>query len=260
MEKLKVVIAGAGPGDVDLITVKTAQYLSEASYILVDRLVNAAIIDRYARADAEVIYVGKHGGHESTSQQTINNLLVEYGRKDGLTVRLKGGDVAFFSNAISEMETLSQNDIPFQVVPGITAASGASASLQLPLTARGYAHGVRLLTYYNCHQVLDLNWPELASTTDTLVFYMSSRSLPELVKKLAQFVDLDKPLAIVEQATTSEERVIITSIFKFEDQLSDVVIKQPALVILGEIVNHYREASERNQLTTLFFKEHSYAG
>jgi uroporphyrin-III C-methyltransferase len=255
----KVIIAGAGPGDVELITVKSTKYLKAARYILVDRLVNPEIIKQYANPDAEIIYVGKHGGQESISQVSVNKLLVEYGKKEGITLRLKGGDVAIFSQLLSEIEALNAHHIAFEIIPGITAASGASASLGIPLTARSYSQGVRFLTFHDNDQTDNINWMDLAQTTDTLVFYMSSKSLPELVNQLIRSGKSDKALAIIEQATTPEERILISSLFQFEAELDGVAINQPALVVIGDVVNLYNKSSQLNQVTTSFFKEHTYA-
>jgi uroporphyrin-III C-methyltransferase/precorrin-2 dehydrogenase/sirohydrochlorin ferrochelatase len=252
----KVIIAGAGPGDAGLITVKAVKYLQQASYILTDRLVNPEIIRQYASPKAEIIYVGKHGGLESTSQESINRLLVEYGKKVGLTVRLKGGDVAFFAQVIAEIDALNEAKIPFEIVPGITSASGASASLRVPLTARGYSQGVRFLTYYDGEIFSGTDWQNLADTTDTLVFYMTSKSLPELVKNLSRFSGRDKPLAIIEQATTPQQRVITSSLSRYQEELANVAINQPAIVIIGDVLNLYEGTSELIQQTVSFFKEH----
>ena len=254
----KVIIAGAGPGDAGLITIKAANYLRIANFILVDRLVNRGILKQYAKPHARIIYVGKQGGQESTLQESINHLLVDYGRKPGITVRLKGGDVAIFSQLTSEIETLNEHNIPFEIIPGITAASGASASLRVPFTARSVSQGVRFLTYYDDEQASRMNWYDLAQTTDTLIFYMSVKSLPALVTKLNQFAEADKPLAVIEQATTPQERVIITSIFRFQEELGDAVIYQPAVIIIGDVVNLYHKPSQLNQRTSSFFKEHAY--
>jgi len=256
----KVIIAGAGPGDVGLLTTKAAKYLDKASYILTDRLVNPAIIQLYGSPKAEIIYVGKQSGIDSTSQESINNLLVEYGKKDGLTVRLKGGDVAFFSQAISEIEALNEHHIPYEIVPGITAASGASASLKLPLTARDYSRGVRILTFQGEDHFTPSDWENMANTSDTLVFYMSSKALPEIVNSLKRHISKDKPLAIIEQATTPQQRVLISSLFLYEEELANATIRQPALVMIGEVINLYQGVSELHQNTVSFFKEHQYAG
>jgi uroporphyrin-III C-methyltransferase/precorrin-2 dehydrogenase/sirohydrochlorin ferrochelatase len=255
-EIFKVILAGAGPGDVGLITVKASKYLERADFILIDRLVNPEIIQLYAKPSAEVIYVGKHGGKESISQEAINALLIEYGKRDGLTVRLKGGDVAFFSNVLAEMEALMANHIPFEVVPGITAASGASASLKMPLTARELSRGVRFLTFSDNDHFTDNDWQNMSATTDTLVFYMSSRTLPELIHQLRRHSLTDKPLAIIEQATTAQQRVRSSSILLFEDELAGCTINQPALVVIGDVTQLATTAKLTEQDAFSFFKEH----
>jgi uroporphyrin-III C-methyltransferase len=252
----KVILAGAGPGDVDLITVKAVKYLEKAAYIFVDRLVNREILRFYAAPTAEVIYVGKHGGKESTRQAEINALLVEYARKEGLIVRLKGGDVAFFSNVVSEIEVLEANNIPFELVPGITAASGASASLKMPLTARELSRGVRLLTYQSPEHFTESDWKSMGTTADTLVFYMSGRKLPELINRLKPHSTADKPLAIIEQATTPQQRVLSSSLLLFDTELAGTVINQPALIVIGDVTRLAITADQARQNTISFFKEH----
>jgi uroporphyrin-III C-methyltransferase / precorrin-2 dehydrogenase / sirohydrochlorin ferrochelatase len=251
-----VILAGAGPGDVDLITVKAVKYLENAAFVLTDRLVNPAIIQQYASPNAEIVYVGKHGGKESAQQEDINRLLVDYGQRAGLTVRLKGGDVAFFSNVLAEMEALRAHQIPFEVVPGITAASGASASINMPLTARGHAQGVRLLTFKNAESFSMQQWQELAETTDTLVFYMASQSLAVLINQLQKFTVLDKGVAVIEQATTSQQRVLTTSLLADATGMLNTEIRQPALVVMGSVTQLYTEESQSEINTIPFFKEH----
>lgn len=153
MKKGKVILAGAGPGHPDLITVMTANYLRKADVIISDRLVSDELLDRYASPEALIIHSGKEG-HSSCSaaQRDINALLLEYYDPHKLLVRLKGGDTAFFSNILDELQTLSSHGIPFEIVPGITAASGASSFAGIPLTARGYADSVRFLTGYGKHK------------------------------------------------------------------------------------------------------------
>lgn len=252
-----MIIAGAGPGDAGLITIKAARSLGEASYILVDRLVNQDILTQFANPRARVFYVGKHGGQDSITQESINDLLVDCANLPGITVRLKGGDVAIFSQVTSEIETLNAHRIPYEIIPGVTAASGVSASLNIPLTARSYSQGVRFLTYYNDES--PLNWRDLAQTSDTLVFYMSVKSLPALVAKLNQFAQSDKPVAIVEQATTPYERVITSSLLRFHQELGTAALQPPAIIIIGDVVNLYQNPSQQNQLTTSFFNKHTHA-
>jgi uroporphyrin-III C-methyltransferase len=234
----KVILAAAGPGDADLVTVKTARYLQEADVVLTDRLVNKEIISRYCRKNIQVIEVGKQAGKEgSMPQVTINNLMAEYAEKGNLVVRLKGGDVSVFSNVLDELETLTNKGIAYEIVPGVTAALGAAAYAGIPLTARGYASGVRLLTFNNPALVTEGEWIAWATTTDTLVFYMSAQTLSALAEKLFQAgMPADKPLAIIEQATTPVQQVKISNIghYLHGEKNSDYV--SPTLVIIGEVV------------------------
>jgi len=234
----KVILAGAGPGDPELITMKAARYLREADVILTDRLVSDEILIRHVQPYAKIIYVGKQCGRRlSTSQETINDLLVHYARLGKLVVRLKGGDVSVFANIMDELETLVVNNIPYEIIPGITASSGAAGYAGIPLTARNYATSVRFLTYYKSDIVSDEYWKELARTNDTLVFYMSSETLPKVVAKLtANNIDSMKLLAIVEQATTPFQKVHIINLYEFENKYAGQSFISPSLIIIGKVV------------------------
>jgi uroporphyrin-III C-methyltransferase/precorrin-2 dehydrogenase/sirohydrochlorin ferrochelatase/uroporphyrin-III C-methyltransferase len=235
--KGRVILAAAGPGDPDLVTIKTAQYLGKADVILTDRLVSKDILTRYANPLAKIVEVGKQSRRESsTPQSVISTLLLEYAVKDNLVVRLKGGDVSIYSNILDELETLYAYQIPFEIIPGVTAALGASAYAGIPLTARGYSTGVRLLTYYQDHVISDKEWYDLAHSADTLVFYMSSRALSALATRLLDSgMQADKPVAVIEQATTNSQRVFIKDIGQCsqEDNASYV---SPTLIIIGDVV------------------------
>lgn len=174
MPAAKVILIGAGPGDPELITLKAVKYLQQADVVLTDRLVSEALLKEHVNSGAEIIFTGKESGSpKSVAQQHINDLLVRYYYEDKLVVRLKGGDVAFFSNVLDELLTLIKHDIPYEIVPGITAASGASAYAGMPLTARGYADSVRFITCHSKEERPESYWQELAATSDTLVLYMS---------------------------------------------------------------------------------------
>jgi uroporphyrin-III C-methyltransferase len=235
----KVIIAGAGPGDPDLITLKTARYLQQADVILTDRLVSADILDEFANKKAEVIYVGKQCRRgASTPQSTINQLLVQYAKAGKLVVRLKGGDVSIFSNIMDELEILVQNEISYEIIPGVTAALGAAAYAGIPLTARGYSNAVRFLTFYKSDILSAEYWMELATTDDTLVFYMSSETLPGVVQNLvSNNISKEKLLAVVEQATTPFQQVHVSSLYQFETTLKEKEFISPSLVIIGKVVN-----------------------
>jgi len=234
----KVILAGAGSGDPDLITVKAARCLQQAEVVLTDRLVSDAILKAYVSPSAEIIYVGKQCRRGvSTPQATINELLVEYALAGKYVVRLKGGDVSIFSNVLDELQALTQNNIPYEIVPGVTAALGAAAYAGIPLTARGYSTAVRLLTYYKSDVVTEDYWKELAATNDTLVFYMSADTLDMVVAKLVKYgIAADKLLAVAEQATTPLQHIHTCSLYDYETTLKGQRLVSPSLVIIGKVV------------------------
>ncbi|MGE5108331.1 MAG: uroporphyrinogen-III C-methyltransferase [Sphingobacteriales bacterium] len=234
----KVILVGAGPGDPDLITVKAVQHLQQADVVLTDRLVSDEILRRYVNSNAKVIYVGKQCRKgNSTPQEDINDLLVKYAQEGLYVVRLKGGDISIFSNILDEFETLKENKIPFEVVPGVTAALGAAAYSGIPLTARGYSTAVRFLTYYKSEIVSDEYWSELARTSDTLVFYMSAETLDKAVNKLIQFgIGKDKHIAVIEQATTPLQNVYEAAIHDYAKKIGGQSFVSPSLVIIGKVV------------------------
>jgi len=239
LRKGKVILVGAGSGDPELITVKGMRFLQQADVILTDRLVSPKIIEDFASPAANVIYVGKQCRRgASTPQATINELMVLYAQDGKLVVRLKGGDVSIFSNILDELETLVENNIPYEIVPGVTAALGAAAYAGMPLTARNHATAVRFLTAYKSDVVADSYWKELAQTDDTLVFYMSSETLGDVVKHLTDNkIAGDKRLAIVEQATTPYQQVYISSLYEYKEKFGSKKFFSPTLVIIGKVVD-----------------------
>jgi uroporphyrin-III C-methyltransferase/precorrin-2 dehydrogenase/sirohydrochlorin ferrochelatase/uroporphyrin-III C-methyltransferase len=239
----KVILAGAGCGDPELITVKAARYLQQADIVLADRLVSDDILTQYVRAEAEIIYVGKQCRRGfSTPQESINEMIKEYALQGKLVVRLKGGDVSLFSNILDELQVVAENNIPYEIIPGITAAAGAAAYAGIPLTARGYATAVRFLTLYKSDVVTADYWKDLAATDDTLVFYMSSETLDEVVEKLtANNIAKDNLLAVVEQATTPLQRVHISSLENYNEKMKGQRFLSPSLVIIGKVVALHRQ-------------------
>ena len=239
----KVIIVAAGPGDPELITVKAVRWLQKADVVLADRLVSEEILKEFVNERAEIINVGKQCRRGvSTPQQTINELIVQLALQGKLVVRLKGGDVSIFSNILDELQVLVENNIPYEIVPGVTAALGAAAYAGIPLTARGYSKTVRFITYYKSDVVTEEYWQELAQTDDTLVFYMSSETLDAVVSKLTQYnISSDKLLAVVEQATTPMQNVHISSLYDYEKKLKHEVFVSPSLVIIGKVVSMHEE-------------------
>ncbi|WP_127128786.1 uroporphyrinogen-III C-methyltransferase [Pseudoflavitalea rhizosphaerae] len=234
----KVIIAGAGPGDPELLTVKALRALQQADVVLADRLVSEQVLVDYVRSGAEIIPVGKQCRRgASTPQETINELMLEHALSGKLVVRLKGGDVSIFSNVLDELQVLKDAGIPYEIIPGVTAALGAAAYSGIPLTARQYSTAVRFLTFYR-NEVIDENyWKDLAATDDTLVFYMSSETLDGLVGNLVKNgISADKLLAVVEQATTPLQNVQVTNLYDYAQKWQNKSFVSPALVIIGKVV------------------------
>ncbi|MBD0279374.1 MAG: uroporphyrinogen-III C-methyltransferase [Flavisolibacter sp.] len=238
LKKGKVILAAAGPGDPELLTVKALRYLQKADVVLTDRLVSSTILNEYVPITTEVVYVGKQCRKgTSTPQATINELMVQYVQQGKLVVRLKGGDVSIFSNVLDELQTLTEHQIPFEIIPGVTAALGAAAYGGIPLTARNYSTAVRLLTYYKSDVITEDYWKDLAQTDDTLVFYMSVETLPQVVTHLtSNNMAADKLLAVVEQATTPYQQVHVCSLYEFEEKLGVQTFASPSLIIIGKVV------------------------
>ncbi len=238
-----VILAGAGPGDPELITMKLQKRLAEADVIITDRLVNPSIIENNARKDANVILAGKQGYNDaSVAQEEINKLIVEYALQGKMVLRLKGGDIAFFSNVMDELQSLVANEIEFEIIPGITAASGASAYAGIPLTARGYSQSVQFLTFNpNSHDSPEI-WKQLANSGDTLVFYMAGKNIIGLAEILLRYSR--KPatrLAVIEQATTVHQQVHITTLKNCSNDFAGKIFGSPSLVIVGDVVKLHQE-------------------
>lgn len=234
----QVILAGAGPGDKDLITVKLANALAWAEVILVDRLVNHEIIHQYANASTEVISVGKEGNSaHSFTQEEINQLLLKYASENKRVLRLKGGDVAIYSNVVDEIKTLLNQNISFEIIPGITAASGIAASLKIPLTGREYASGVQIHSLSTNDIVSGKQLSEWADTNDTLVFYMSTAGLIRLAENLLHHGAHDKYIAIIEQGTTPQQINSLTTLSKVRHLASNREFQSPTLIIIGDILS-----------------------
>lgn len=256
--KGRVILAAAGPGAADLITVKTMRWLQRADVVLTDRLVGPEILNEFVSPDAEIIYVGKQCRRgNSTPQQTINELMLLHAQQGKLVVRLKGGDVSIFSNILDELQVLVEHNIPYEIVPGVTAALGAAAYAGIPLTAREYSTAVRLLTYYKSDIVPDQYWEELAHTTDTLVFYMSAETVEGIVSKMIRYgVAPEKHIAVIEQATTPMQKVYTSNIYDFMQQYGNHSFISPSLVVIGKVVTLHESFAwlHNSELREQYFK------
>jgi uroporphyrin-III C-methyltransferase/precorrin-2 dehydrogenase/sirohydrochlorin ferrochelatase len=232
----EVYLVGAGPGDPDLMSFKAVRLLQSADVVLYDRLVSPTIVD-LARRDAERIYVGKRRAEHAVPQLEINRLLVELARQGKRVVRLKGGDPFIFGRGGEEIELLAEHRIPFQVVPGITAASGAACYAGIPLTHRDHAQSVRFVAGHLKGGDLDLEWDQFLSRGETLVFYMGLVGLPVICRELMSHGrEADTPVALVERATTEHQRVITGTLATIAAEVEREQPQAPTLIIVGDVV------------------------
>ncbi len=233
----EVYLVGAGPGDPDLLTFKALRLIQQADVVLYDRLVSKGVME-LVRRDSELIYVGKKGGSdESTRQEDINEQLVKLAKSGKRVCRLKGGDPFIFGRGGEEIESLSEHGIPFQVVPGITAASGCSSYAGIPLTHRDYSQSCRFVTAHLKNGTTNLPWEEFVIDQQTIVFYMALSGANYICQKLMEHgMDKNMPIAIIEKGTMPEQKVYISSLTKLPDLLAKENIHAPTLMIVGEVV------------------------
>ncbi|MDG2353912.1 MAG: siroheme synthase CysG [Gammaproteobacteria bacterium] len=232
----EVYLVGGGPGDPDLLTFKALRLMQQADVILYDRLVSDGVME-LVRRDAELIYVGKERDNHAVPQGDINQLLVDLAKQGRRVCRLKGGDPFIFGRGGEEIETLAENGVPFQVVPGITAASGCSTYSGIPLTHRDYSQSCRFVTGHLKDGSMNLPWDELAVEQQTIVFYMALVGARHLSEQLiAHGMRGDMPVALVEKGTTPDHQVYVTTLAGLPDLVENTTIHAPTLIIVGEVV------------------------
>lgn len=232
----KVYLIGAGPGDPDLLTMKAHRLLTAADVVLYDRLVGEQIIAMIPET-AEKLYVGKAKSLHSLPQEEINALLAVKAKEGKVVIRLKGGDPFIFGRGGEELEELVSEGVPFEVVPGVTAAAGCAAYAGIPLTHRDYAQSVRFLTGHLKDGTTELPWDELVHPAQTLVIYMGLTGLESISQSLIRFgMRPSMPVAIVEKGTSKDQRVFTSTMKDIHQVAIDNEVKSPALLIIGEVV------------------------
>ena len=236
-----VYLVGAGPGDPELLTLRAAKLLGEAEVIVHDHLVSAPIL-ALGRREAERIYAGKERGNHTLSQTEINALLVRLARKGKRVIRLKGGDPFIFGRGGEEVQALAAAGIAFEVVPGITAASGVAAYSGIPLTHRDHANSCLFVAGHLKNGYMDLDWNSLYRPGRTLVVYMGLLGLATLCRKLiARGAPQTTPAAIAQHGTTPTQRTVVGTLATLPQLALAAQLTAPTLIIIGDVVRLHRQ-------------------
>ncbi len=234
----RVFLVGAGPGDPRLLTLRGRELIEKAEVIIHDELANRALLD-WASPQTEIVYVGKRAGHHYAQQAEINRILVAHARSGRLVVRLKGGDPLVFGRGGEEAAALREAGIPFEIVPGVTAAVGVAATTEIPLTHRGVSSAVLFITGHECADKdgAGVDWDAVARVRCTMVVYMGLKAARAIVERLrAAGADADLPVALVSRATLPDQQMVAATLSTFENELLARDVPSPALLVIGEVV------------------------
>lgn len=238
--KGEVYLVGGGPGDPDLLTFRALRLMQQCDVCVYDKLVSGPVLE-LVRRDAEMIYVGKARDQHTMPQEEINQLLANLAKQGKRVLRLKGGDPFIFGRGGEEIETLMQQGIPFQVVPGISAANGVSCYAGIPLTHRDYAQTCIFTTGHLKDGTVDLDWPTLAKPKQTIVIYMGLVGLAHICEQLiAHGLVSNTPAAIIQQGTTPQQKVVTGTLADLATKANDEQLKPPSLIVIGEVVELHK--------------------
>lgn len=237
----EVYLVGAGPGDPDLLTFKALRLMQQADVVLYDRLVSSQILD-LVRRESELIAVGKGRNIYSITQENINESLADLALQGKRVLRLKGGDPFIFGRGGEELEYLVERGVSFQVVPGITAASGCASYAGIPLTHRNHAQSVRFITAHRVGGELNFDWEDFVKDGQTLVFYMGLNGLEYICDKLLEYgIAADMPVALIEKGTRAEQRVFVSDVSNLPRIVREAKAEAPTLIIVGSVVKLHHQ-------------------
>lgn len=232
----KVYLVGAGPGDVDLITIKAVKCIQEADVILYDRLINQELLN-YAKSDTELIYCGKLPNYHSMKQETIQRFLVKHAKQGKIVTRLKGGDPFVFGRGGEEALYLQKNGIPFEVVPGITSGIAAPAYAGIPVTHREFSSTFAVVTGHRQKKKEDICWKSLAQGIDTIAIYMGVRNLSYISEQLLAYgKSPSTPVALIHWGTTTNQQTMTGTLATIAEVAKNAQVKNPSMIIVGEVV------------------------
>ena len=235
LESGKVWLVGAGPGDPELLTVKASRLITQADALVYDHLVSSDIMN-LARPDARHIYAGKEASNHTLPQDSINQLLVDLANEGLSVVRLKGGDPFIFGRGGEELETLVASGIPFEVVPGVTAASGCAAYAGFPLTHRDHAQAVTFVTGHLKDGTVNLDWPALSRPKQTVVFYMGIGAVAEICRQMINHgLPSMTPAAVIRNGTQPDQKTVLATLGTLPQRIAESGIKPPALIVVGSV-------------------------
>lgn len=236
MKKGKVFLVGAGPGDVELLTLKAVRAIQQAHVLLVDDLVNREVL-QFANPQAEIVWVGKRCGRKSVAQSEIEGQMIDFAGQGKNVVRLKGGDPFIFGRGGEELQSLTSAGLEVAIIPGITSGIAAPATLGIPLTHRDHAHSVTFITGHR-RDGKEFDWCALAKASDTLVIYMGLSNLTEIVDQLlSSGLSKDTPAAAIQHGTLSHQKQVVTTLEELVRQVFAVGLESPTLIVIGGVVS-----------------------
>ena len=253
--KGKVIIVGAGPGSPDLLTLKAAESISNADIILYDALIHPEVLSLASRK-CKKIFVGKRSGENCIKQSAINEMMKGFVKLEKIVIRLKGGDPFIFGRGGEEAVFLRNNQIPFNIVPGISSGIGIATQTGIPLTHRNYSKGVLFLTGHQQNDDNSINWDLVSKLNTTLVIYMGYKKLNNIILALIKAgKDPETPIGLIEKGTTAQERVTIGKIGSINEEIKTMQLETPIIIIIGDVLNVYQHLKDYIDIDSALYSD-----